>query len=192
MKDKFKKLLTMSKITILCNSPQCLEEITSGKYNNLVNEDIFTCNLAYTYFRTNARHLNIFTDIEPINNFLDSNHLEGIFSTHLYFKIEFILHSFQFHKTQLELNNKKTPYRLIKSNVVVNGSSGINALLYLVNNENYDIINLVGYSLNEWEGIKEVPELKPKLIELEKIKENYTINNYAPFCYEYKKINLNN
>jgi len=59
-----------NEIYILCNSPQCLNEISSVNYPNLHNKNIFTCNLAYSYFRTSDRHLNIFTDAPAINDFL--------------------------------------------------------------------------------------------------------------------------
>lgn len=174
----------MKQIYILCNSPECLKEITSGEYSDLNNSDIFTCNLAYTYFRTNGKHFNIFSDSGPINEFLKHNNWYDIYGCLNYHDIEFIIHCTGL--SYLDLSNIDKIKGSVKiSPLICNGSSSINALLYLSTCYNYDKITLIGYTLNEWSGLKNIPELEHKLIELKKLSTKYDIKQVRPYVFEY-------
>jgi hypothetical protein len=176
-----------NEIIIICNSPQCLAEITSGNYPNLANQNIFTCNLAYSYFRTTGQHYNIFTDIPAITDFLYNPNWYGIYSTNPYNKVIFVINNFTSDKPILLVEDGNN--RIITEfGIKIPASSGMAALFYLVKNTQFKKITLLGYTLNEWEGIEHNNKLQNKVKMFEFINQNYKVNNPRPFVYEYEKI----
>lgn len=173
-----------NKIVILCNSPQCLQIISAGHYPNLHQTDIFTCNLAYTHFRTSKRHFNIFSDRAIIEAFLNCDNWYSVFGT-LNYDLEYIFHLQEVK--EITLKDKHANLNIKASPVTANGSSAVNALLYLHACENYDEIHLVGYTLNEWEGIKNVKELSDKLNRLKALLNDYEVSNPSDHLFIYKK-----
>lgn len=175
-----------NEITILCNSPQCLAEISTGGFGDLSEQNIFTCNMAYTFFRTNKRHLNIFSDSPLIESFFNTNDWYNNFGV-LNYDLEFIFHLF--HCKGITIPKTHEHLKIKTSPDLSNNSSAINALIYLNECENFDTINLVGYTLNEWEGIKGVNGLELKNEALDKVKENYYIHKHPQreFIWIYKR-----
>lgn len=132
----------MSEIYILCNSNQCLEEITSGRFPELYKADIFTCNQSYSFFRTSGRHLNFMMDTDNIIRYV--LFLEPLHKDYQK-KIEFI-----FSIWNMKQLNGNLLYRQLKySPVQFGGSSALCALAHLSVVENYDTIYLVGYTFDE-------------------------------------------
>lgn len=175
-----------NKMIILCNSPQCLNIISGGQYPNLNESNIFTCNLAYTHFRTNKRHLNIFSDRPIIEAFLNCDNWYSVFGT-LNYDLEYVFH--QWESGQITVPKNLHHLNIKKSPVTSNGSSAVNALLYLHECEKFDEIHLVGYTINEWKGLKNVKELTDKYNRLQNLLKDYDVNNPQPFVFVYKRKN---
>lgn len=178
-----------NEIIILCNSPQCLAEVSAGNWPNLHTKNIFTCNLAYSHFRTTGRHLNIFADAVPIIDFLTNENWQNVYNTYKYMNIEFILSVWQIG---MRLNYIKTSEQfnavIKKSPVVVPASSAISALFYLNACENFDKIHLVGYTIKEWEGIEAVKELKNKVDAFNDLFKKYQVTRKRDYVYTYSRI----
>lgn len=178
-----------NEIYILCNSPQCLHEISSGRWPDLHKKNLFTCNLAYTFFRTDGRHLNIFTDAEPIKAFLEQHDWPAVYDTWKYNKVEFIFSAWEIFSKKVKIN----PHKSCKANyqyspLFVPGSSAINALLHLSQFEkSFNTIYLIGYTINEWQGIKNVKELADKKRALDYLNQKYTRNQLSDWVYRYDK-----
>lgn len=132
----------MKEIYLICNSEQALNEISSGRFPDLDKKDLFTCNNAYTFFRTTGRHLNFWTDTEDIiRNVIMPETLSKDYQK----KVDHIYSLFG-----RELKNGNTLYRWLKfSPVRKAGSSALNAISYLNMCEKYDVIWLIGYTLDE-------------------------------------------
>ncbi len=132
-------------IHIICNSPECLSILSSGQFPFLNDKDLFTCNSAYTFFKTRGRHLNFFTDPESIirNKYMPET------LTHKYEKkIEFI-----YSQYGVAMRSNNMLFQGIRiSPVKETGSSALNALAYLAECENYKTIHLIGYTFNEVEN----------------------------------------
>lgn len=144
----------MSKeIYIICNSPEALKEIASGKHIDLHTKDIFTCNNAFTFFRTSGRHLNFWTDtLEIIRQIQFPENLSDGYHT----KVKHIYSPYG-----LKMANTTLLYRdkgLNFSPIQAGASSGLGALAYLAMCSDYDTIYIIGYTLDErknpmWENI---------------------------------------
>lgn len=143
----------MKELHIICNSPQALDIISSGRFPDLHKRDLFTCNNAHTFFRTRKRHLNFFTDHFDIMRHLvwpeklsDKYHekIEHVFSQH-----------------GMKLANGTLPYRQLNYSPIEQGcSSGLAALAYATWLDEWDKIWFVGYTLDEganpvWGPIRE-------------------------------------
>ena len=134
-----------NEIIIVCNSHQFVQEISSGRWNDLDTRNLFTCNNAYTHFRTSARHFNMFSDAIDIKR-----HVEMPEKLHngYHSKVEFVYYDF------LGLTSEDFP-GLNYSPVVAPASSAIQALWYLGLKEKFDTIYLIGYTMNEWDVMAE-------------------------------------
>jgi hypothetical protein len=178
-----------NEIIILCNSAACLKEVSSGNWPDLHTKNIFTCNLAYTHFRTSARHLNIFSDAPLINKFLNSPDWARTYDTYQYTGIEFIFNTWDLG---VEKNICPSKHEAVKaickySPVIVPASSAIGALFYLSAVENFDKIHLLGYTINEWEGIEHVKELASKQNAFNEVYKKYEVENPREFVYTYSR-----
>lgn len=147
----------MKTIYVICNSPEALFVLTSGMLNNLVNSDIFTCNNAYTFFRTSGRHLNFFTDTIDIMRHVK---IPETLSKGYEKSVEFIYH----RKGATAATGLCLFPGLKFSPVQGMGSSALNAIAYLVAVEDYEMIQLIGYTLDEsqnplWAYIQEKHDL---------------------------------
>lgn len=133
----------MSKeIFILCNSAECLKEISSGKYPDLQTKDLFTCNNAFTFFRTSGKHFNMMVDGNDIYRFTERP--ENLFREY-HQKIYFIFSEFE--KPQIIVDHYERDISF--SPIKIGCSSAIAALFYLNAVLNYDVIRLIGYTLIE-------------------------------------------
>lgn len=177
-----------NEILILCNSAACLNEISSGLWPDLSQRNIFTCNLAYTFFRTEGRHLNIFSDAEPIKAFFEEKNWSAVYAPWRYNKVEFVFSKWEMETKAIFPNeHQNCPLLPVFSPVSVPGSSAINALLYLNACENFDKIYLLGYTINEWEGISHVKELQGKKQALEALLTNYKPEMIRANVWRYEK-----
>lgn len=175
-------------ISILCNSPQCLAEITSGNYPELYKSDLFTCNLAYTHIRTEGRHLNIFSDRAIVHAFLSAHDWHGTFSTAPYNKVEHIINLATISEQSiLHGSLDHIAHRVKESPLRIPASSAIGALFHSIECEHYDQIRLIGYNLKEWKHISNVKELKAKKEMFDKICDLYNIEEKNGSTYIYTK-----
>lgn len=141
-------------IYIICNSSECLQLITGHnipRISGLHNADLFTCNSAYTFFRTTGRHFNFWTDtVDIIRKVTMPETLSQDYQKH----VEHIFSPFG-----LYLGNGNLLYRGLQVSPVKEGcSSALGALAYLAECHQYKQIYLVGYTLDEttnpvWKGI---------------------------------------
>lgn len=172
--------MNKEEIIIICNSNHALQSISTGKYGDLSNKNIFTCNLAYSFFRTRQRHLNIFSDGPIIQDFIKcqlNKTWHYIYSTAPYNNVQFIYNTWDF-------NGHNFGYHFIKpSPVIIQGSSAIGALFYLNEVENFNTIHLTGYTLNEWENLEKIPELALKHAEFNKVFRKYELIKKGDFDY---------
>lgn len=173
----------MKEIYILCNSPECLAEIASGNFPDLHTKDIFTCGSAFTFFRTYGKHFNFITDGVDIVRHI--NHPEYLFRDYRD-KVLFV-----FSKPETEKLNVKTiiPFQVDVSPVNVAASSAINALFFLNAQISfpYDVIHLIGYTINEWDGMEELQNLRQKKLAFDEVFKNYNVENPRPFYYKYTR-----
>lgn len=175
-------------IFIICNSPAALAEISSGNWPNLPDADLFTCNLAYSHFRTNGKHFNIFSDPLPINDFLSHPNWHEIYNTYQYNKIKFVINKAMVGK-DFEINKSESCKAEIDiCPVSIPASSAIGALFYTVCTQHYDKIHLIGYTLNEWEGLEAAPELRPKLKAFEWVDLYYKKTSPRPYLFTFTKL----
>lgn len=134
-----------TEIFILCNSRQCLEEISSGRFKKLQAKDLFTCNNAYTFFRTEGNHFNLFTDtIDIVRHTLMPETLSNGYEKQVHF-------IYSQYGTQMACNRSIFP-GLNLSPIKTPSSSGLGALAWLNKMRNYDVIWLIGYTLDESEN----------------------------------------
>lgn len=175
-------------IVILCNSPQCLEIISGGHIPDLHQKNLFTCNLAYTHFRTSGRHLNIFVDTPIIDSFINRPQWYENYGCYNYDKVEFIINPWE-HAIYGKHNYMQHKAKIKVSPVLIPASSAIAALFYLNAAENYDVIHLVGYTLREWSGLHNVKELQHKLKAFQDVTNKYEVfkNELMPTWYTYIK-----
>jgi hypothetical protein len=182
-----------NEIHIICNSPEALEEISAGRWPELHKKNIFTCNLAYTHFRTSARHLNIFSDAIPIKDFLFNKNWPQIYGAYNYSGIEFIFNLWKDGKGNdvhiIDIICNKHPFKinLKAAPDIVPASSAIGALFYLNAIEKFDKIHLIGYTLNEWEGIENVKELSGKNQAFKDLFKNYQEERPRPCVFTYTR-----
>jgi hypothetical protein len=177
-----------NEIIILCNSAACLNEISAGHWPNLHQKNIFTCNFAYTHFRTSGLHFNIFSDADPIIAFLTCENWDNVFTSYPYKNTQFVLNTWDIDTKKINpIPSNQFNLPLIKSPIKVPASSSIGALLYLNACENFEKIHLVGYTINEWEGIETVKELKSKQEALNDLHKNYQQTNPREFVYIYER-----
>jgi len=133
----------MKEIFILCNTPKCLEEISSGRFAYLQTKDIFTCNHAYTFIWTSGKHYNIIIDNEDIDFFVNDSYFmrESKYKRNTD-KINFILSPFNEGKKDA-FNGQYKGFEF--SPVMCGGSSGLQAVLYCGRALDYDRIYFIGY-----------------------------------------------
>ncbi len=169
----------MNEIFIICNSSEALLLISSGYFPNLHSKDLFTCNNAFTFFRTFGKHYNFFCDAEDIKRFF---RMPEKLCWDYQKKISFIFSEWDLKRNGFPLWNPDS----IISPVCVPASSGMNALFYLNSlPEKYKTIWLIGYTFNEWEGIETNPRLAEKKSFLDKLDSCYERNKPYPFVYRY-------
>lgn len=132
----------MKTIHILCNSPQCLAEITSGAWPALNKKDLFTCNNAFTFFRTTGVHYTFFTDtIDIMRQLIMPEQLSDHYDQHVK-KI--------FSQWAMELKNGNLIERDITySPINIGASSALGALAFALCCLQYDEAYLIGYTLDE-------------------------------------------
>jgi hypothetical protein len=160
----------MKEIFIICNSPQALMEVSSGRLPSLHQEDLFTCNNAFTFFKTSGRHLNFFTDTADIIRHVT---MPEVLSGEYHKKVEHI-----FSRCDMKLHNGKTLYHWLRySPVTKAASSAIGALAYLANMTDYDCVWLVGYTLDERENS----------IWNDYIDPSFHQENVRPFVYKFDR-----
>lgn len=176
-------------IIILCNSPQCLAEISSGNWPNLHERDLFTCNLAYSHFRTTGKHYNMFADAIPIQDFLENRNWVQVYHTYKYENILYVFNRWQWQLEKYEAPKISSEFaaNYIASPIVVPASSAISALFYLNACHLYEKIHLVGYTINEWQGLRAVKELQHKVQAFEDVLKNYEVEQVRPFVYTYSR-----
>lgn len=135
----------MKTIFIICNSPEALQIIASGLYQDIHTADLFTCNNAYTFFRTSGRHLNFFTDTIDIVRHVK---MPETLSKGYEKKVEFI-----YSRKGVTMQSGQCLFPDLKFSPLYQiGSSALNALAYLVATERYNGIHLIGYTLDETEN----------------------------------------
>lgn len=176
-------------IYILCNSAECNRIISSGYVPNLQEQNIFTCNLAYSHFRTNGLHFNMFADAIPIHDFLTNPNWGPVYDTYQYDQIIFVFNLWQWKKQRRTWPVGYPSQRVIcsVSPVDIPASSAISALFYLNSVGNFDRIELIGYTINEWDGLKGVKELEPKYNEFQKVLERYRVYDHGENHWIYEK-----
>lgn len=159
----------MKEIFIICNSPQCLSEISSGKFPGLDQEDLFTSNNAFTFFKTSGKHFNFWIDWQDIFRHVTMPEtLSGGYEN----KVQHI-----FSRFNMKLANGKTMYRQLHySPVEQAASSALSALAYTAVMGEYDAAWMIGYTLDESEN----PIWKHIL-------DRYDLENIHPFVLKFLK-----
>lgn len=169
-KIKFKKM--DKEICIICNSPQALEIISNGAFPNLHTKDLFTCNNAFTFFRTEGRHFNFWTDARDIMRHIEMpEKLSDRYETY----VQHIYSPFG-----LKMKSGNYLYPLVCSPIEKGCSSALGALAFLNEVYSYNKIWLIGYTLDETENTE---VWNP-------IDENYTTfidTSCYPTCYVFEK-----
>jgi hypothetical protein len=134
----------MSEIFIICNSPEALDLIGILFPTQFSRADLFTCNNAFTFFRTKGKHFNFWTDARDIFKHLElTERLSGGYNEH-------IQHVYSRHGLTMATGNILFNDKVLKLTPHSKGaSSALGALAYCATCLNYDRIVLVGYTLNE-------------------------------------------
>ena len=143
--------MELKEIFIICNSEAALAEISSGRFPDLDKKDLFTCNNAFTFFRTTGRHLNFWTDTLDIIRHIE---MPETLSKDYQKKVHHI-----YSQSGMKLANGNYIYQTLNySQVKQAGSSALNALAFLSQIKGIDLINqiaqydviwLIGYTLDE-------------------------------------------
>lgn len=82
----------------------------------------------------------------------------------------------------------KVLYNTLKySTVCVGASSAINALFYLNAVEKYDEITLIGYTINEWDGMDKFPNLLQKKLAFDEVFKNYSMEKIRQYTYKFSR-----
>ena len=172
-------------IIIVCNSAEFIAEVSSGRWADFQHRNIFTCNNAYTHFRTSKEHFNIFVDNLDINRFyFHAEKLTEDYQNH----VKFIFSDWDIKRKansdkQLELYNG-----LVFSPVSCGGSSAFNALLYLNSEFSYDKIHLIGYTFDEFSALEKQKSLIEKKKSFDIVLSRYDMKKVRPSVYEFSKI----
>ncbi len=130
----------MTEIFIICNSPQALKEIASGAWSQLPSADLFTCNNAFTFFRTSGKHLNFFTDTLDIFRFMT---MPETLSYNYQKQVKFVFSQFGMTLANGNLIERDLHY----SPVPLGASSALGALAYLNAVEDYSTVYMLGYTI---------------------------------------------
>jgi hypothetical protein len=169
-----------NEIIILCNSAACLDEISSGRFVDLHTRNIFTCNDAYAFFRTTGKHFNFVSDMPHVA--LHANNPGLLKPWGGYDHIQFIYSAWDIKRKAVNVFPGLT-----YSPIEISASSAINALFYLNAVEKFDSIILVGYTINEWDGMDKFPNLKKKKEAFDVVFKNYSMEQVRKFVYEFSR-----
>lgn len=178
--------MSKDEIFILCNSPECLQLISSGAFPDLQEQNLFTCNNAFTFFRTTATHLNIMVDAVDILRFLAMP--EKLFKDYEQ-NLGFVISTHDMACNKSILMDVYPPNKLMVSPIKVGASSAIHALFFLNSCNLFKTIWLVGYTIDEWDGMDKFPNLTAKKMEFEKVYANYKQEMVRPYVYKYTRKN---
>lgn len=130
---------------ILCNSNEAMATITSGSFKDLADADIFTCNNAFTFVRTNGKHFNFWTDTRDIMRHIE---MPENLSLDYHTKVQHIYSPFG-----ITMANGNELYQgLCVSPVKYGCSSAIGALAFAAICLPYDKIVMIGHTLDEFEN----------------------------------------
>lgn len=130
----------------------------------------------------------MFSDAAPIKRFLEAEDWLKIYNTWQYTGIEFIISEWDIKDKCITVKKHQNCKANTKfSPICVPGSSGINALLYSALVEGFEKIHLIGYTINEWDGIEHVKELHEKQAALNQLHAKYQVNKIRDFVYEFTK-----
>lgn len=160
----------MKTLYIICNSPRALNAISSGKLKNLDEKDIFTCNNAYTFFKTSGKHYNFWTDVSDIFRHIK---LPEQLSDNYHLKVKHV-----YNKNAVFLKDGRQLFRnIFISPIDILCSSGMGALCFASVCLDYNRLVFVGHTLVEKQ---ETYDFIDNNFVLQSVSFNYCI-------YEYKR-----